>query len=75
MVALIGIKDLRFCSFSAVLLKVVGGNDQVYSIGVLYACRDTLERKGPGAHQPKAHRLSLEQVWSLDVRIAAMEIT
>ena len=62
---------LRFCVFSAALLKATKGKGGVHPIWVFYACRDVLESKGPQSHQPKAHRMPPEQVWALDVRVAA----
>ncbi|CAG7964518.1 unnamed protein product [Penicillium nalgiovense] len=63
---------LRFCIFSAALLKATKGKDNGHSIWVFYACRDVLEREGPQSCPPKAHRMSSEQVWALDVRVAAI---
>jgi hypothetical protein len=64
---------LRFCNFSAALLKATNGKSKVHPVWVFYACRDVLERERPGpqSHQPKAHRIPPEQVWALDVRVAA----
>ncbi|KAF2177740.1 hypothetical protein K469DRAFT_719484 [Zopfia rhizophila CBS 207.26] len=62
---------LRFCDFSAALLKATKGKGEVHPIRVFYVCKDVLERKGPQSRQPKAHRMTAEQVWALDVRIAA----
>lgn len=64
---------LRFCNFSAALLKATNGKREVHPIWVFYACRDVLERERPGpqSNQPKAHRNPSEQVWVLDVRVAA----
>ncbi|KAJ5374778.1 hypothetical protein N7517_006784 [Penicillium concentricum] len=63
---------LRFCVFSAALLKATKGKGEVHPIWVFYACRDVLECEGPQPRQPKAHRVSSEQVWALDVRVAAV---
>ncbi|KAJ5169668.1 uncharacterized protein N7500_002451 [Penicillium coprophilum] len=63
---------LHFCVFSSTLLKATKGKGEVHHICVFYACRDVLEREGPQLRQPKAHRMSSEQVWALDVRIAAI---
>ncbi|OQE43576.1 hypothetical protein PENCOP_c003G03458 [Penicillium coprophilum] len=63
---------LRFCVFSSALLKATKGKGEVHPIWVFYACRDVLEREGPQPRQPKAHRMSSEQLWALDVRIAAI---
>ncbi|CAG8906343.1 unnamed protein product [Penicillium egyptiacum] len=61
---------LRFCVFSAALLKATKGKDKVHPIWIFYACRDVLERERPQYCPPKAHRMSSEQVWALDVRAA-----
>jgi len=63
---------IRFCEFSAALLKATKGEDVVHPIWVFYACRNVLERGGPQSRQPKPHRLSAEQTWVLDVRVAAV---
>jgi len=62
---------LHFCTFSAVVLKATKGKGEVHPIRVFYACHDVLERTGPEDRQPKAHRMSSEEVWALDVRVAA----
>ncbi|KAJ5504107.1 hypothetical protein N7463_006981 [Penicillium fimorum] len=41
-------------------------------IWVFYACRDVLEHEGPQPRQLKAHRMSSEQLWTLDVWITAI---
>jgi len=63
---------LRFCRFSAALLKATKGKSEVHPIWVFYACRDVLESQGPQSGQPKAHRMTPEQMWALDVRVAAI---
>ncbi|KAJ5823434.1 hypothetical protein N7447_005774 [Penicillium robsamsonii] len=63
---------LRFCVFSAALLKATKGKGEVHPIWVFYACRDLLEHEGPQPRPPKAHRMSSKQLWALDVRIAAI---
>lgn len=75
--SLIGSVDmyfLRFCGFSAALLKETKGKGEVHPVWVFYACRNGLEsqRPGPQSGRPKAHRMTLEQMWVLDVRIAAI---
>jgi hypothetical protein len=55
---------LRFCNFSAALLKATNGKGEVHPVCVFYACRDALEREKP-------HRSPPEQIWALDVRVAA----
>ncbi|KAF4768670.1 hypothetical protein N7455_012346 [Penicillium solitum] len=62
---------LRFCVFSAALLKATKGKDNVHPIWVFFACRDALERDGPQSRSAKAHRMSSEQLWALDVQVAA----
>jgi hypothetical protein len=62
---------LRFCTFSATLLGIDKGKGEVHPVWVFYACRNVLEREGPQARQPKAHKMPPEQVWALDVRVAA----
>lgn len=63
---------LRFCVFSAALLKATKGKGEVHPISVFYACRNVLESAGPKPDQPRAHRLSSAQVWALDVRVTAI---
>ncbi|RHZ50977.1 hypothetical protein CDV55_102636 [Aspergillus turcosus] len=67
---------LRFCTFSAALLKATSGKGEVlvHPVWVFYVCRDVLEcEHEPQPSQPKAkaHRIPPEQVWALDVRVAA----
>lgn len=62
---------LRFCAFSAALLKVTKGKGQLHPIWVFYTCRDVLECEGPRSCLPRAHRMPPEQLWALDVRVAA----
>ncbi|PKX89634.1 DUF3632 domain-containing protein [Aspergillus novofumigatus IBT 16806] len=68
---------LRFCAFSAALLKMTNGQGEgVHPICVFYACRNVLERQREGLdpegqQQPIPHRIPLEEVWALDVRVAA----
>lgn len=67
---------LRFCVFSAALLKETtrGKKGEVHPVWVFYACHDVLERETAAAPQPrqlKAHRMAPEQLWALDVRVAA----
>jgi hypothetical protein len=62
---------LRFCIFSAALLEATKVTGEAHPVWVFYACRNVLEREGPEPRQPKAHRMSPEQVWTLDVRVAA----
>jgi hypothetical protein len=67
-------KFLRFCEYSAAALKASkqdrGHNSP--SLWVFYACRDVLECKEPEPRQTKPNRLSSEQLWALDVRVAAI---
>ncbi|KAJ5203232.1 hypothetical protein N7449_005311 [Penicillium cf. viridicatum] len=62
---------LSFCVFSAALLKVTKGKGNMHPIWVFFACRDVLERDGPQSRPQKAHRMSSEQLWALDVQVAA----
>lgn len=69
---------LRFCTFSAKLLKATSGKGEVlvHPVWVFYACRDVLEREPERQSQsPQSeaavHRIPQEQVWALDVRVAA----
>lgn len=62
---------LRFYVFSAALLKVTKGKGNVHPIWVFLACRDVLDRDGPQSRSQKAHRMSSEQLWALDVQVAA----
>ncbi|GIK02217.1 hypothetical protein Aspvir_006266 [Aspergillus viridinutans] len=62
---------LHFCAFSAALLKATNRKGGVHPVWVFYACRDVLECERPQAHQPKAHIIPPEEVWALDVRVAA----
>jgi hypothetical protein len=67
-------KLLRFCEYSAAALKAAKqdrGHNSL-SLWVFYACRDVLECKEPEFRQSKPHRLSSEQLWALDVRVAAI---
>ncbi|KAI9150579.1 hypothetical protein HJFPF1_10353 [Paramyrothecium foliicola] len=63
---------LRFCIFSAALLKELKGKGGVHPIRVFYASHDVLERERPTEEDPKAHRKPLNEVWALDVHIAAI---
>ncbi|KAF2126688.1 hypothetical protein P153DRAFT_368758 [Dothidotthia symphoricarpi CBS 119687] len=62
---------LRICDFSIALLNATNGKGAVRPVWVFYACHNVLERKGPLSDGPRAHRMSPEQVWALDVRVAA----
>lgn len=62
---------LRFCLFSAAQLKAAEAKGDGHPIWVFYACRSVLEREGPEPRQERAHRMSTEEVWALDVRLAA----
>lgn len=72
----LGISDgeryLRFCRFSAALLKATNGTDQVHPIQVFYTCRNVLESKGPKPSKEEANRLTTEQLWSLDIYAASI---
>jgi hypothetical protein len=58
---------LRFCRFSAALLKSTHGESEVYPMQVFYTTRNVLETKGPKPKKEEAHRLTAEQLWSLDI--------
>ncbi|KAH8711962.1 hypothetical protein GQ44DRAFT_714184 [Phaeosphaeriaceae sp. PMI808] len=62
---------LRFCRFSAALLKDTNGKDQVHPVQVFYTCRNVLECKGPEPREEEAHRLTTKQLWALDIRAVA----
>lgn len=61
----------RFCAFSAALLGATAGAGGVHLVWVFHACRNVLEREDPRPARPKPHRMPPEQVWALDVRVAA----
>jgi hypothetical protein len=67
----LGISDgeyfLRFCRFSAALLKSTHGKAEVGSMQVFYTTRNVLESKGPKSSEEKVHRITAEQLWSLDI--------
>jgi len=63
---------LRFCMFSAALLKATKGKGEVHPVWVFYACREGLERESAQSRTSKAHRISSEQLWALDIRVAAI---
>lgn len=63
---------LHFCLFSAMLLKEAKGKGEIHPIQVFYSCHNVLERKDPQPREPKPHRMSTEQLWALDVRVAAI---
>lgn len=65
---------LRFCSFSAGLLKASKTESEVHPVCVFYACRKGLESHIPQSSQTKVHRMSPQQKWALDIRIAAIWI-
>jgi hypothetical protein len=67
----LGISDgeyfLRFCRFSAALLKATHGEADVHPIQVFYTTRNVLESKGPKPKKEEGHTLTAEQLWSLDI--------
>jgi hypothetical protein len=67
-------KFLRFCEYSAAALKAAQHDREhgSLSLWVFYACRDVLECKEPEPRQSKPHRLSAEQLWALNIRVAAI---
>jgi Protein of unknown function (DUF3632) len=71
-----GAKYLRFCAFSAAVVAARRHNAVgVHVVWVFFACRDALESAGPATDAASAgrhaHRVPPDQVWALDVRIAA----
>ncbi|KAL5044281.1 hypothetical protein BDW71DRAFT_186320 [Aspergillus fruticulosus] len=71
---------LRFVNFSAALLKAAfnRSESEIHPVNVFYACRAVLEHDLKQAGLPqdnkpeaKAHRISPEQTWALDIRVAA----
>lgn len=71
-----GAKYLRFCAFSAAVVAARRHNAvSVHVVWVFFACRDALESAGPATDaasaERQAHRVPPDQVWALDVRIAA----
>lgn len=62
---------LRFCGFSAALLKVTKGKGELHPVCVFYACRDVLEQKRAPYTPSPAHRLSQEHARALDIRVVA----
>ncbi|KAJ5306241.1 hypothetical protein PENANT_c077G04948 [Penicillium antarcticum] len=65
---------LRFCSFPAALLRATRGKGEVHPIWVFNACRKVLESQCPRSGKAKAHRMTPEQLWVLDVRVTAIWI-
>lgn len=72
----VGAKYFRFCAFSAAMVAMQHHNAVgVHVVWVFFACRDALESVGPATGAASAgrpeHRLPPDQVWALDVLIAA----
>ena len=72
----VGAKFLCFCTFSAAL--VAGGTDEVQAVWAFFACREALEREGPRHWEEESQRpfapkerLRPEELWALDVGVAA----
>ena len=64
---------LRFCRFSAALLKATKDQSEVHPVWVFYAVRNVLESHGPPFDgQAKPHKMTPEQTWALDIRVAAI---
>ena len=63
---------LRFVNFSTRLLKRSKEQPAHETIWVFYTCKDVLEHEKPPPRQPDKHRMSAEQLWALDVRVAAI---
>lgn len=53
-------------------MKETKGKGEIHPIQVFYSCHDVLERKDPKLREPKPHRMSTEELWALDVRVAAI---
>ncbi|CAI7677224.1 unnamed protein product [Penicillium discolor] len=67
-----GVRDSGADNYNiTALLKATRGKDNVHPIWVFFACRDALGRDGPQSRSAKAHRMSSEQLWALDVHVAA----
>lgn len=62
---------LRFIDFSAALLRKTQGKCAISPIWVFHSCKEVLEREHPWPCQPRAHRMSPEEVWALDIRVTA----
>ncbi|KAK0742589.1 hypothetical protein B0T18DRAFT_328391 [Schizothecium vesticola] len=62
---------LRYCSFSALLLKTMGRPGGVHPIRVFYEARNTLERDVPLDNSRGEGRVRPRDVWDLDVLVAA----
>lgn len=63
---------LRFVNFSTRLLDRSKEQPAHETIWVFYTCKDVLEHKKPPSRGPNEHRMSAEQLWALDVRVAAI---
>lgn len=63
---------LRFCSFSAALVKITHKKGQVYPLWVFFECSPVLECKDSRPSAPGDNNLTEEQLWDVDVRAAAI---
>lgn len=65
---------LRYCGFSASLLKTMGRTGGVHPVRVFYEARNTLERDVPLDNDRGEGKMRPRDVWDLDVRVAAIWI-
>ncbi|CAN9273543.1 unnamed protein product [Alternaria sp. RS040] len=63
---------LRFVNFSTRLLKRSKEHHAHETIWVFYTCKNMLEHEKPPSREQNKNRMSAEQVWALDVRVAAI---
>jgi hypothetical protein len=63
---------LRFINFSTRLLKRSKEQPADETIWVFYTCKEVLEHEKPPSRQPDKNRMTAEQLWALDVRVAAI---
>jgi hypothetical protein len=63
---------LRFVNFSTRLLKRSKEHHAHETIWVFYTCKNMLEHEKPPSREQNRNRMSAEQVWALDVRVAAI---
>ena len=66
----VAVQYLRFVNFLATLLRRDANPLNHLTVQVFWACRDVLKREVPGPREPTKHKMSSEQVWALDVRVA-----
>lgn len=63
---------LRFCSFSAALLKQASQTSVISPIWVFYAGRNVLEHEDPRSMHRRSNGISAQQLWDLDVHVTSM---